>query len=85
VEVLRNGAAHVDDCNAVVVVGVEQMGGELLPPGALVSLRDHPLITPSCRIILISKIPVVKGEFIPVVVFDYIKFNGTMPNTPMPA
>ena len=51
VEVLRDGAAHVGDFNAVVVVGVEQMGGELLPAGALVSLRDHPLVTFSCRII----------------------------------
>ena len=41
VQVLRDRAAHVGDFNAVVVVSVEQMGGELLPAGALIAFRDH--------------------------------------------
>ena len=51
VEVRRDGAAHVDEFNAVVVEGIEQMGSELLPAAALVSLRDHLLVTFSCRTI----------------------------------
>ena len=51
VEVLRDGTAHVGDFNAVIIASVEQMGRELLPAGALVSLRDHPLVTLSRRII----------------------------------
>ena len=43
VQVLRDGAAHVGDLNAVIVVGVEQVGGELLPAGALIAFGYHPL------------------------------------------
>jgi hypothetical protein len=41
VQVLRDGAPQIDDFNAVIVVGVEQMGCELLSAAALVSFRDH--------------------------------------------
>ena len=41
VEVLRDGAAHLGDFNAVVVVSVEQVGGELLSAGALIAFGDH--------------------------------------------
>jgi hypothetical protein len=51
VQVLRDSTAHVCDFNAVIIVSVEQMGRELLPAGALVSLRDHPLVTFYGRII----------------------------------
>jgi hypothetical protein len=42
-QVLRDSAAHVDDFNAVIVVGVEQVGRELLPAGALVAFGYHRL------------------------------------------
>ena len=41
VQVARNGAAHLDNLDAVVVVGVKQMSGELLPAAARIAFRDR--------------------------------------------
>ncbi len=48
VQVLRNGAPHVGDFNPVVIVGVKQMGSELLTARALVAFGDHIPIIESC-------------------------------------
>src|SRR6266436_701801 len=40
-QVLRDRAAHFRHFDAIVVVGVEQVGGKLLPARALVAFGDH--------------------------------------------
>jgi hypothetical protein len=41
VQVLRDGASHFEDIDALIVVGVEELGSELLTAAALVALEDH--------------------------------------------
>src|SRR5262249_50305648 len=41
VEIARDRAAHLGDFDILVVVGVLQMGGEVLPQSALAGFRNH--------------------------------------------